>query len=430
LHEHALPFKNLKDAIKLRNHIIDVLESALIEPDLSVRKQLLTFVVGGGGFSGVEIVAEINDLVRSFAKKHPSISPEEIRVILAHRKEHLVDKELSYSLGDYAETLLKNRGVEIFFHAELISATPHEAILDDGRRIPTSTIVGTAPANTNPLIENLPLEKLTGRLKTDSFLKVSGTTNVWALGDCAYVPIFESTRISPPTAQFAVRQGKTLAHNIFATCHNKELKPFSFKGLGTMTSLGYRKAVAEIFGKIKLSGFFAWILWRAVYWSKLPGISRKVRVGLSWILDMFMPQELVQLKAEVHDGITHLHYAKGETIFRKGDVGDFLYIIVKGKIEVIEVLNNLETRIATLNKGEYFGEMALLNQQKRAATVRCAEDTELLAIRKHDFHVLVTNFGSLREEFQKMEAFRTQKLHSITDLGNILHFPEDEAHHG
>lgn len=426
LHEHALAFKTLKDAIKLRNHLIDVMESAAIESNPEIRKQLLTFVIGGGGFSGVEIVAEINDLVRFFAKKYPTIIPSEIRVVLIHKKDRLVDKELSPSLGKYAEKLLIKRGVEIFFNTELSSATPQEAILHDGTRIPSSTIVSTVPANPNPLIEELPLEQLRGRLITDSFLRVSGLDNVWALGDCAAVPILNSEQISPPTAQFAVRQGKCLAYNIYASCLGNKLKPFTFKALGMMASLGHRKAIAEIFGKIKLSGFPAWVLWRLIYWSKLPGISRKMRVGFSWILDMLVPQEFVQLKAEVHNGITHLHYAKGETIFRKGDIGDFLYIVVDGKVEVLDVSNQKEIQVAILGKGEYFGEMALLKQKKRNATVKCLEDTELLAIRKNDFHVLVTNFGNLNEEFQKTEKMRSQKKVAISEIGDIRDFPEND----
>ena len=427
LHEHALAFKTLKDAIKLRNHLIDVIESAAIEPSPDIRKQLLTFVVGGGGFSGVEIVAEINDLVRLFAKKYASIIPSEIRVVLVHKKDRLVDKELSPSLGRYAEKLLIKRGVEILFNTELTSATPQEAILHDGTRIASSTIVSTVPATPNPLVEKLAVDQIKGRLITDSFLRIKEKPNVWALGDCAAVPILNSTDISPPTAQFAVRQGKCLANNIYANCFGKQLSPFSFKALGMMASLGYRKAIAEIFGKIKLSGFIAWLLWRVIYWSKLPGFSRKVRVGFSWLLDMIVPQEFVQLKAEVHNGITHLHYAKGETIFRKGDIGDFLYVIVSGKVSVLDVYNQKETQIAELGKGEYFGEMALLKQKKRNATVRCLEDTELLAIRKNDFNVLVTNFGHLKEEFQRTEQARNKKKAAIDDIGGVVDLPNEDT---
>jgi NADH dehydrogenase len=427
LHEHALPFKTLKDAIKLRNHLIDVLESAAIEPDPLVRKQLLTFVIGGGGFSGVEIVAEINDLVRLFAKQYATIIPSEIRVVLVHKKDRLVDKELSPSLGRYAEKLLKKRGVEIFFNMELSSATPQEAILGDGTRIPSSTIVSTVPGNPNPLVEKLPIEQIKGKIKVDSFMRVPDHENIWSLGDCAAVPVAGTADISPPTAQFAVRQAKCLAHNIFASCTGKALKPFSFKALGMMASLGYQKAIAELFGTIKLSGFIAWLMWRVVYWMKLPGISRKVKVGLSWFLDALIPQEFVQIKAEVHNGITHLHYAKGETIFRKGDIGDFLYIIVDGKVEILNSADGKDIQVAILGKGEFFGEMALLNQKKRNATVRCLEDSELIAIRKNDFNVLITNFGNLREEFLRTEKERSKKKEFIGTIGDLRDYPNEDT---
>jgi NADH dehydrogenase len=194
-----------------------------------------------------------------------------------------------------------------------------------------------------------------------------------------------------------------------------------------MASLGYQKAIAELFGKIKLSGILAWLLWRVVYWMKLPGVSRKVKVGLSWLLDAMIPQEFVQINAEVRNGINHLHYAKGEIIFRKGDIGDFLYIIVQGKVEVLNSVDGKEIQVATLGKGEFFGEMALLKQKKRNATIRCLEDSELIAIRKNDFNVLITNFGNLREEFLKTESDREQKRVYISDTGNLKDFPEEDT---
>ena len=145
LHEHALAFKNLADAFKLRNRLIDVIETAAIEEDQELKKQLLTFVVGGGGFSGVEVVAEINDFSRNLVKKYPTIDPKALRVVLIHSKDRLVDKEMSPSLGRYAEKILKKRGVEIIFNKHLQSATPYEAILEGGEKIETSTIVSTVP---------------------------------------------------------------------------------------------------------------------------------------------------------------------------------------------------------------------------------------------------------------------------------------------
>lgn len=413
LHEHALPFKNLADAFQLRNRLIDVIETAAIETDPELKRQLLTFVVGGGGFSGVEVVAEINDFTRKLAKKYKTLDPSEIRVVLVHSKDRLVDKELSPTLGRYCEKLLRRRGVEIIFKKHLISATPYEAIIEGGEKIYSSTIISTVPANANPVVERLPLEKIKSHLTTDATLQVLGTKDIWALGDCAAVPSPTGVGYCPHTAQFAVRQAPLVAENIRRRTQNNPAKKFTFKEQGMMASLGHRRAVAEIFGVIKLSGWVAWLFWRFVYWSKLPGFSRKIRVGISWFWDMIIPQESVQLRAEVKTGITHLYFAKGEVIFRKGDVGDFLYIIVDGRVEILEEKTGKQIQLATLGKGEFFGEMALLRQKKRTATVRCIEDCEIIAIRKADFNILMTNFGDLRNEFVRTEQKRQKKTEEL-----------------
>lgn len=434
LKEHALGFKSLSDTIKLRNRLIDVIEVAAIEENLEIQKQLLTVVVGGGGFSGVEVVAEINDFMRKQIKRYPSISPESIRVILVHSKDLLMDKELSVSLSRYAEKLLKKRGVEILFHQKLVSATPYEAILENGERIPSNTIISTVPSSPNPLVDLLPFEKWKGRIKTDPFLKVLGTENIWAIGDSAAVPVStHETGYAPATAQFATREAKYLARNLAQTLQGKKMKPFYFKELGMMAALGHRKAAVELFGFIKMSGFFAWLFWRAVYWFKLPGFYRKIKVAFSWILEMILPSEPVQFKLESIQGMVHLYYEKGETIFRKGDIGDFLYIIISGKVQVLKEVNGQLQAIATIGEGEYFGEMALLNEKQRNATIRCLEPTKLIAMKKQDFQILITNFGNLKEHFQQTQAARLteekQKLfrnERITSIGNILHSPADQ----
>ncbi len=434
LKEHALGFKNLSDAFKLRNRLIDVMEVAANEEDPEIQKQLLTVVVGGGGFSGVEVVAEVNDLMRQQIKHYPSIPKNAVRVVLVHSQDRLMDKELSVSLSRYAEKLLKKRGVEILFNQRLVSATPYEAILDNGTRIPSNTIISTVPASPNPLVEALPFEKWKGRVKTDPFLRVVGTENIWALGDAAAVPSPTSEMgYSPTTAQFATRQAKCLAKNLSLHLKGKEMKPFYFKALGMMAALGHRSAVAELFGCIKMSGFIAWLFWRAIYWMKLPGVYRKVKVIFSWLLDIVIPSETVQLELESVQGMIHLHYEAGETIFRKGDIGDYLYIIVSGKVQVLkEVDGNLQA-VATIGQGEYFGEMALLNEKHRNATIRCLEPTNLIAMKKQDFQILITNFGNLKEHFQQTQSSRLteekQKLlrqRRITSIGDILHPPDEE----
>ncbi|MBM3201488.1 MAG: cyclic nucleotide-binding domain-containing protein [Chlamydiae bacterium] len=434
LKEHALGFKTLSDAILLRNRLIDIMEVAAIEENPLMRKQMLTVVVAGGGFSGVEVVAEVNDFIRKEIKKYKTISEDDVNVILIHSKSRLMDKELSPSLSLYAEKILKKRGVKILFEQRLASATPYEAILDSGERIPANTIVSTIPSSANPLIEALPLEKWNDRVKTDEFLRVLGTENIWALGDAAAVPTSSTeTGYAPATAQFATREAKCLAHNLYASITKAPMKAFHFKALGMMAALGHRSAVVEMFGKIKMSGFIAWLFWRAVYWVKLPGFSRKLKVALSWLLDIIIPAEPVQFKMDMLQGMTHLHYEANQTVFQKGDIGDYLYIIVSGKVQVLKEVGDKSEVIATIGAGEYFGEMALLNEKHRNATIKCIEPTNLIAMKKQDFQILITNFGNLKEHFQttqsqriseeKRKLFESQR---ITSFGDILHPPSED----
>ncbi|MCI5052681.1 MAG: FAD-dependent oxidoreductase [Simkaniaceae bacterium] len=405
IHEHALPFKNLADSFTIRNQIIDAIESASVETDPELRKKLLTFVVGGGGFSGTEAVAEMNDLVRHMVKEYPSIDPKEVRVILVHSKDRVLNREMSEKLGIYAQNLLLKRGVEIMFNKRLHSATPEEAILDDGTRIPSKTIVSTVPSTPNPLIEAMEeLPKTKGKIETDRGLQVKGMENIWALGDCAMVPMADGS-FSPPTAQFAIRQAKTVAKNIVASINNTQKCEFNFKALGMLGALGHHRAVAEILG-MRFSGIFAWFLWRGIYLMKLPGFARKIKVGVAWALDSFVSRDAVQLKMNSSSGIAPLHYEEGETIFKEGDIGDFLYIIVKGRVAIEKDGHTL----AELGQGEYFGEMALLNQKARSATVKCLEATDVLALRKREFGLLISNFEQLKSQFEETDRKRSSSI--------------------
>ncbi|MCB1110599.1 MAG: FAD-dependent oxidoreductase, partial [Chlamydiia bacterium] len=410
LHEHALPFKNLADSVAIRNQVIEVLEGAANEKDPLLKQKLLTFVVGGGGFSGTEVVAEVNDLVRKLAKKYEEIDRNQIRVILVHSKDRLMEREMPESLGTYAAKLLMRRGVEIRFNCHLKAATPEEAVLDTGERIPSKTVISTVPSSPNPLIEGLPLNLVKGKIVADATMQVEGKKNLWSIGDCAAIPHLAGEGICPPTAQFAIREAKVLAYNIAATLNGKSKKEFRFKALGMMGALGHQSAVAELFGIFKFSGICAWLLWRMIYWLKLPGIDRKIKVALSWILDTMIPIEAVQIKAAPNQGIAQLHFETDEIIFHEGDVGDYLYIIVSGEVEVFITRQGTKKLIAKLGKGEYFGEMALLNQRSRLATVRCLSPVDVLALRKSDFGVLISNFQELRKNFEQTEKTRRREI--------------------
>ncbi len=409
LHQHALPFKNLADAVRLRNHLIHVLNEAEIEPDPERRQQLLTFVVAGGGFSGVEVCAELNDFVRQMAKQCRGFSPADIRVVLVHSGKQILEREVGPKLSAYAQKLLQRRGVELCLENRLKTATPDAAILSSGVRIPTKTLVSTVPSFPNPLIDTLDVKKEGGRIVVDGHLEVIGSENIWALGDTARVPNAADNEHCPPTAQHAIRQAKTLAHNIAARIHGREPIVFRFPGLGKMGSLGHHSAVAELFNRIHISGFPAWVLWRTVYWWKLPGFDRKLKVGFSWLLDFLIPPETVQLRIDGGSALVQLHFEPGEIVFRKGDRGDSLYIILCGEAEVIRESEPTENstsagenvvRLATLVAGEYFGEIALLKQKTRSATVRCTKSLDLLALPQGQFQALTTNLPELKNSFE------------------------------
>ena len=253
------------------------------------------------------------------------------------------------------------------------------------------------------------LPKNKGKILTDMTMLVNDSDHVWALGDCAFVPQ-PGDKFCPPTAQFAIRQAKVLAKNIYCHTHGKELKNFFFKPLGMLGALGHRSAVAELFGFFKFSGVIAWMMWRFIYWFKLPGMGRKLKVGAAWALDMFVKNDAVQLKLDSSQGVVPLHFETDDIIFNQGDIGDYLYIIVNGQVEILQKDNGEDHQIAILGKGEYFGEMALLNQKSRSATVRCLETTDVLALRKKDFNLLIANFDELRDQVEKTEEQRKRAV--------------------
>lgn len=411
IYEHALPFKNLADAVQLRNHLIRVMEEASIEHDPVRRKELLTFVVAGGGFSGVEVAAEMIDFLKKLAKQTINLSPKDVEVKLVHSGQRILEREMPEKLSLYAQKVLRRKGMELMLNARLRTATPDAAIVMDKKtkkemRISTKTLISTVPSSPNPIVDALDLPKERGKIKIDQEFEIEGHPDVSAIGDCMAMPNPTGEGYCPPTAQHATRQAKVLAHNINAKLFGGEKKRFTFKGLGTMGSLGYRNAVALLFNRIPVSGFLAWFMWRGVYWWKMPGFDRKVKVAFAWMLDVLIPPETVQLKMSQGNAVSQVHFEPGEVVFQQGDLGDSLYIIIEGEAEVVleKEENGVKTEevVATLKEGEYFGEMALMNQRTRSATIRCKKAMNLLALRQGDFRALVANLPELREGFEEV----------------------------
>jgi len=291
LQERAVTMKSLGDAIELRNRLIEHLEEADTECAANDREPLLSFVVAGGGFAGVETVGSINDFLKEALPYYPNLKPEMVRVVLVHPGDFVLP-ELGEQLGRYASRKLAERGVEIFPNTKVNAVTRREVELTDGTRVESFTLVWTAGTSPHPLINQLDLPKDRNRLKVSAAMGVESHPGVWALGDCAVIPD-EGGGYQPPTAQHASREGKVLARNIIATIRGKDLSSFQFKTLGLLASIGRRTGVARILG-INFSGFVAWWLWRTIYLLKLPRFEKKLRVALDWTMDLFFSKDFVQ----------------------------------------------------------------------------------------------------------------------------------------
>ena len=289
----AVTMKNLADASLLRNRMVALLEEAVFHTDDEARRELLTFVTAGGGFSGTETTGAVNDFVRETVRYYPQLSEQLIRVVVVHPGNFLLP-ELGEELGRYAERKLRQRKVEVIKGARVASYDGLVVTLSDGTSIPARTLIWIAGVKPSPVIASLPCGKERGRLLVSEYLAVTGVPGLWAAGDCAAVPVFDTDKFHPPTAQHGLREGVTVAKNIEATILDRSLKPFRFKMMGQLASIGHHTGVAMVFG-IKFSGFIAWWFWRSVYLMKLPRVAKKLRVMVSWTLDLFFGQEIEQM---------------------------------------------------------------------------------------------------------------------------------------
>ena len=294
--KHAISFKSLQDAIFLRNQIIEMFERADQELDPVKKREMLTFVVAGGGFAGVELLGGINDFARGISFYYPNVDPTDVRTVLVHSRDRILP-ELSAELGQFAREKLTERGVEFKLGVRVTGAKPGAVEIGD-EQIATQTFVWTAGNRPDPVLATMgiPLNKR-GQVIANEKLEVTGAENLWAVGDCAQIPDLsagpESGKFAPPTAQHATREGKVAGYNVAATLKGKPLKTFNFKSLGSLAALGHQLAVAEVFGR-RFYGFFAWLLWRGIYLTKLPTLQKQIRVLLDWVLDIFFPPDIVK----------------------------------------------------------------------------------------------------------------------------------------
>ena len=297
--QHSLGMKTIDDALVLRNWLIGLLERAEIETDPQARRALLTIVVAGGGFSGVETIGAINDFVHDAARHYPTVSRERISFVLVEPQERLLP-EFPPALAAYAEARLRASGIDIRLRTGVAAFNGRAISLkapagSDSSVLAARTLIWTAGVTPSPLIESLAVPKERGRIVVTSTMALPGHEGIWACGDCAAIPD-EAGKPYPTTAQHAMREGAQVGRNIAAALLGRpeHVRPFRYKMIGQLAAIGHLRGIASIFG-LRFSGFFAWVLWRGAYLFKLPGTVKKVRVMLEWMLDLCFPRDTVQL---------------------------------------------------------------------------------------------------------------------------------------
>jgi NADH dehydrogenase len=399
---HAYTLRTVGDGMVLGNEVIGRFEQAAVEPEAAERQRLLTVVVVGGGFTGVEAAGHLFDLMRDIKPFYPGLSQDRPRMVLLQRGTKIVPEFQHDSLSEFALRKLCQNGLDVRLNTEVKEVTARYVRLGTGERIDTGLTVcsvGTAPV---ALIKEigLPLER--GRLKTEADMRVTGTANVWAFGDCAAVPNSWNAQISPPTAQFALRQAKQLAANLVRVQRGEATKPFRFRPQGLLATIGHHNGVAEIY-RMKFSGLFAWFLWRSVYLLKIPTFRRKLNVVVDWTWDIFFKPNVVQVRPPVPQRFRQAHYAAGDFVYRKGEPG-VGFFVVKAGTAGLYVDEAAAKPLTTFSKGDHFGELAFVaagDHPTNPASVKAETPLDAIVLDRADFSDLAESLGALQRDLER-----------------------------
>jgi len=399
--EHAFGFKVMRDAIELRQHIVRQMEQAEITDDADRRRWHLSFIVVGAGFSGVEVAGEINELVRSSTRFYRNFKKDDVSVSLVHPHDCILP-EVARRLGEFARKKMERAGITVLLNARAVAATHQGIELNDGPMLKGATVVCTIGTAPSPLVQSLDVPKEHGRIRTSADMRIEGHANAWALGDCALILNAFDNKPCATTGQFAERQGRQAALNLVRVSNGQPTKPFRFKVLGQLCSIGGYQAVAEMFG-MRISGFLAWFLWRGVYLFKLPTWSRRIKVGLDWAWDVLFPRDLSFLNTDSAQQITHAYYRPGDFIHRQGELAHVFSVIEEGEVEVLEATEqNPELKLlAVLGKGDFFGEGALLGNRPHETSIRARSAVRVRQLGSALFYNIASTFAPFRELLSK-----------------------------
>jgi NADH dehydrogenase len=376
-----------------------MLERASIEEDALERQRLLSFVIVGAGYAGVEIGAEANNLLHSALRFYPQVDRSELKVTIISNTDRILPA-MTAKLAAKASAHLIRKGVTLRVNTSLSAATAGEVVLSTGERLQTRTIIATAGIGAHPIVQGLAVEKDHGRIKTDEFCRVPGWPGVYAAGDNAAVPHPKTGQPCPATFLYAITQAARISDNILAELRRRPLRRYRFNNIGEVAQLGSDYGLLQV-GKVSFAGLLTSMVVRFVFFFAVPDWRCRVGLLADWFAAAVFPPDVTRMKIARTDMVVPLRFAAGQDIIRQGDPGNRFYTISSGKVEVVRRTSAGEQVVATLGPGQYFGEVALMQASGRTATVRAIEDTTVVSIARQDFTTLVEHLPILGEAFSQ-----------------------------
>ena len=386
--EHALPMMSIGDALFLRQQVLERMSEAELITDRAKRQALLTFSVIGGELRGSATAAEIRALINSALASYPGIKTDEPRILLFEEKVQILPR-FTTAIGRAARRRLEKLGVEVFTKTWVAAVTPEDVVISPGQRIPCRTAVA-ASVSASQAIAALPWAGPDGRLPVDEFLRVQEAQNVLAAGESAM-----TGQRMPFVTRREIKMGRRAAYNALALHRGYKLLRWSGKRPRfSLAALGRYATIGSIAG-IQFGGLPAWILSRAYCVLTLPGLERNLRVLVDWMLDVPFRNDIVVLAPHRTHKLGRAHYEPGDEVVRKGEPGECAYVILDGEVEVVRQINGRWQRVNRLRSGECFGEIALLADVPRTATVRCMTPVDLVVLPRDQFMTLAGGYRDL-----------------------------------
>ncbi len=396
--EYGWPMKNAADALRLRSAIINRLEEANLVDDPIVRARLLTFVVVGGGYTGVETAGQMNDFIRSVHRYFGNLRDTKPRIILVHGRPQLLP-EASADLGEHAQEVLEHNGVEVRLNTRVAEVTASRVQFASGEPIETHTVVTTIGSAPSPVVvdlcRQLGVTANHGRIPTTPEMRIvgEGHDHLWAIGDAADVPWTDGDEVksSPPTAQFATRQGAQLGRSLAGVLRGAPAQTFTHRYLGQLAAIGEREAVAEVFG-YHFRGFIAWWMWRTIYLAKLPGTMRKLRVMIDWTFDLIFPRDISLVLPPPDEVLRAIHLEIGETLLLPGDKCRSFFYVRRGALSAVV---EGQPPVA-LPQGSVVDLEQFSRDGRWIAKVIAAERSDIIAFRGRAFELLKNELKLVR----------------------------------